>query len=237
MRCFFSRSVDGKVRFLLEQLPKTKEKSWMRIAFSFRLVCPMRFERTAFRVGVWRSIQLSYGHILIWNLVIITYQKIKSKERKRRFSGFSNRGKVRTDFISKIGQKTTERYTKRKIAFYKMSTNRINKGKGGSDPTFFKKMAIFLKKRCWQMVLGVVLYMSCQRDSDTRGSQNRMVEPKVKKSAPRIGEIRTKKNLKNNLKKVLDKLKTAWYNKWVHFGEWNASLRSKLGGHQTCLKP
>ena len=59
------------------------------------------------------------------------------------------------------------------------------------------------------MVLGVVLYMSCQRDSDTRGSQNRMVEPKVKKSAPQVTEIRMKKNLKNNLKKVLDKLKTA----------------------------
>ena len=51
--------------------------------------------------------------------------------------------------------------------------------------------------------------MSCQRDSNTRGSQNRMVEPKVKKSAPQVAEIRTKKNLKNNLKKVLDKLKTA----------------------------
>ena len=59
------------------------------------------------------------------------------------------------------------------------------------------------------MVLGVVLYMSCQRDSNTRGSQNRMVEPKVKKSAPQAAEIRTEKNLKNNLKKVLDKLKTA----------------------------
>ena len=59
------------------------------------------------------------------------------------------------------------------------------------------------------MVLGVVLYMSCQRDSSTRGSQNRMVEPKVKKSAPQVAEIRTEKNLKNNLKKVLDKLKTA----------------------------
>ena len=53
------------------------------------------------------------------------------------------------------------------------------------------------------MVLGVVLYMSCQRDSDTRGSQNRMVEPKVKKSAPQVAEIRMKKNLKNNLKKCL----------------------------------
>ena len=51
------------------------------------------------------------------------------------------------------------------------------------------------------MVLGVVLYMSCQRDSNTRGSQNRMVEPKVKKSAPQAAEIRTEKNLKNNLKK------------------------------------
>ena len=51
--------------------------------------------------------------------------------------------------------------------------------------------------------------MSCQRDSDTRGSQNRMVEPKVKKSAPQVDEVRMKKNLKNNLKKVLDKLKTA----------------------------
>ena len=59
------------------------------------------------------------------------------------------------------------------------------------------------------MVLGVVLYMSCQRDSDTRGSQNRMVEPKVKKSNPQVAEIRMKKNLKNNLKKVLDKFKTA----------------------------
>ena len=53
------------------------------------------------------------------------------------------------------------------------------------------------------MVLGVVLYMSCQRDSNTRGSQNRMVEPKVKKSAPQVAEIRTEKNLKNNLKKCL----------------------------------
>ena len=59
------------------------------------------------------------------------------------------------------------------------------------------------------MVLGVVLYISCQRDSNTRGSQNRMVEPKVKKSAPQVDEVRMKKNLKNNLKKVLDKLKTA----------------------------
>ena len=59
------------------------------------------------------------------------------------------------------------------------------------------------------MILGVVLCMSCQRDGSTRGSQNRMVEPKVKKSAPQVAEIRTKKNLKNNLKKVLDKLKTA----------------------------
>ena len=55
--------------------------------------------------------------------------------------------------------------------------------------------------------MGGGLYKSWQGERRTGGYQNRMIEPKVKKSAPQVAEIRTKKNLKNNLKKCLTNLK------------------------------
>ena len=83
---------------------------------------------------------------------------------------------------------------------------------------FFEKNPDFFKKRCWQNSLGMILYMSCQRDSDTREFKKLISKPKTSDFNWNFG---FKKKLKT-LKKVLDKLKTVWYNKRVHFGERNA---------------
>ena len=80
---------------------------------------------------------------------------------------------------------------------------------------FFEKNLDFFKKRCWQNSLGMILYMSCQRDSDTRELKKLISKPKTSDFNWNFG---FKKKLKN-FEKVLDKLKTVWYNKRVHFGE------------------
>ena len=100
--------------------------------------------------------------------------------------------------------------------FYTSKT-RMKKGKRGDFPLFWKKSGFF-QKRCWQNSLGMILYMSCQRDSDTRELKKLISKPKTSDFDWNFG---FKKKLKT-LKKVLDKLKTVWYNKWVHFGERNA---------------
>ena len=49
-----------------------------------RLVRPMRFERTTFRVGVWHSIQLSYGHIFSLSIISGIYGFCKGKQEKQK---------------------------------------------------------------------------------------------------------------------------------------------------------
>ena len=58
-----------------------KKDAWWRL---FYLVCPMRFERTTFRVGVWHSIQLSYGHIFSLSIISGISAFCKGKEEKQK---------------------------------------------------------------------------------------------------------------------------------------------------------
>ena len=44
----------------------------------------MRFERTTFRVGVWHSIQLSYGHIFSLSIISGIYGFCKGKQEKQK---------------------------------------------------------------------------------------------------------------------------------------------------------
>lgn len=55
------------------------------------------------------------------------------------------------------------------------------------------------------MSLGMILYMSCQRDSDTRELKKLISKPKNKRFQLKL---RFQKEIKKTLKKVLDKLKT-----------------------------
>ena len=81
--------------------------------------------------------------------------------------------------------------------------NPHEKGKKWEFPTFLKKIWIFFKKRCWQMSLGMILYMSCQRDSDTRELKKLISKPKTSDFNWNFG---FKKKLKNFEKKCL----TSW---------------------------
>ena len=92
-------SVDEKdTRWKREWKGKIKTEPGTRIASRLSLVRPMRFERTTFRVGVWHSIQLSYGRVSLGDLYIITERlaKVKSEKRKifRKGRGASEGRKV-----------------------------------------------------------------------------------------------------------------------------------------------
>ena len=81
--------------YICKSTRKTACFVWNR---RFFLVRPMRFERTTFRVGVWHSIQLSYGRVSLGDLYIITERlaKVKSEKRKifRKGRGASEGRKV-----------------------------------------------------------------------------------------------------------------------------------------------
>lgn len=69
--------------------PITGGNNWIKyfppaIAGENILVCPMRFERTTFRVGVWHSIQLSYGHIFSLSIISGIYGFCKGKQEKQK---------------------------------------------------------------------------------------------------------------------------------------------------------
>ena len=74
-----------------ESGPEKARKRLMRLAFRqthlyrfVNLVCPMRFERTTFRVGVWHSIQLSYGHIFSLSIISGICGFCKGKQEKQK---------------------------------------------------------------------------------------------------------------------------------------------------------
>ena len=87
------------------------------------LVRPMRFERTTFRVGVWHSIQLSYGRISWIDLYIITERSKKVKRGKGRNWRTKNRCKKgrkgrKVRFFKKSQKKGKKGVDKRKLAWY-----------------------------------------------------------------------------------------------------------------------
>ena len=78
-------SVDEKdTRWKREWKGKIKTEPGTRIASRLSLVRPMRFERTTFRVGVWHSIQLSYGHIFSLSIISGICGFCKGKQEKQK---------------------------------------------------------------------------------------------------------------------------------------------------------
>ena len=83
----------------------------------------MRFERTTFRVGVWHSIQLSYGRVSWIDLYIITERSQKVKRGKGRNWRTKNRCKKgrkgrKVRFFKKSQKKGKKGVDKRKLAWY-----------------------------------------------------------------------------------------------------------------------
>ena len=68
---------------------------------------------------------------------------------------------------------------------------------------FFEKNLDFFQKRCWQNSLGMILYMSCQRDSDAQ-------ELKKLISKPKTSDFDWNFGFKKKLKKLWKKCLTSW---------------------------